>query len=119
MHDATGSGVFQPGRYLQDDAHRLGDGQPAALFQVNAQVDTLDKLKGDKVQALVLAAVKDPRDVFMIQPRGRSCFLVKALDVLVILGHFRRQNLESDEAVELRIASTQHRRHATDADGLE
>ena len=55
----------------------------------------------------------------MIELGGRARFLVKALDVLGIGRHFRRQDFQGDEAVELRVAGAEHGRHAADADGLE
>ena len=72
-----------------------------------------------KCSPLILAAEEDAGDVLVIELGGRAGLLVEAVDVLLILGHLRRQDLEGHEAIELRVAGPEHRRHAADADRLE
>ena len=71
------------------------------------------------MQALIFAAVEDAGDVFVIELGRGPRFLVKAADVLRIAGHLRRQDLQGDDAIELRIARPQYGGHAADADRLE
>ena len=97
---------------------RLRHRQPAAAFQHHAQVLALDELEGDEVQSLVLAAEEDARDVLVIEAGGGTGFLVEASDALGVGGHLRRQDLQSDEAFELRVLGADDGRHAADADGI-
>src|SRR5262249_23710161 len=76
-------------------------------------------LEGDEVQPLILAAEENAGDVLVVELGGGAGFLVKAADVLLVGGHFRRQNLQGDAAVQLQVVGADHRRHAADADRLD
>ena len=71
------------------------------------------------MQPLILAAEEHAGDVFVIELGGAAGFLVEAADVFGIGRHLRRQNLEGHEAIELRIAGADHRRHAAHADWFD
>ena len=71
------------------------------------------------MQPLVLAAEEDAGDVLVVELGGGAGLLVEAADVLRVGGHLRRQDLQGDEAVELRVAGPEHGRHAADADRLD
>ena len=71
------------------------------------------------MQTLVFAAEEDPGNVLMIELRGGAGFLMEAADNLRIARHVGGQNLERDGAVELRIAGSNHRRHAPHAERAE
>ncbi len=111
--------MLQAGGDLQDVTDRLAHRQPASASSEDAQVVALDKLEGDEVQPLVLAAEEDPRDVLVVEPGGGLRLLVEAAHVLRVGRHLRRQDLQRDLAFELHVARPQHRRHAADADRLD
>ena len=71
------------------------------------------------MQPLVLAAEEDAGDVLVVELGGGAGLLVEAADVLGVAGHLRRQDLQGDDAVELRVAGPQHGGHAADADRLD
>jgi len=119
VDDAARRRVRQPGGHLDDVVERLGDGQPAAAFEDGAEVLALDELEGDEVQALILAAEEDAGDVLVVELGGAAGLLVEAADVLLVAGHLRGQDLQRDEAVELRVAGAEDGGHAADADGFD
>ncbi len=92
---------------------------PAAPFEDGAQVVALDELEGDEVQPLIFAAEEDAGDVLVIELGGAAGLLVEAADVLGVVGHLRRQDLQRHEAVELGVAGAEDRRHAAHADRLD
>ena len=62
-------------------------------------------------------AVRD--HVFVIEFRRGARLLMEATNVLGFDRHLRRQNLERDDPIELRVARAQNRRHAADANRFE
>ena len=61
----------------------------------------LQKLHGDERPAFVLVHVVDGADVGVIEGGGSLRLALEALQGLMVLGHFFRQEFERDKAMEL------------------
>ena len=90
-----------------------------APLQQHAKVFAFDKLKGDEVEGLVFTAVEHAGNVFVVELGGGPCFLVEAANGFRIGGCFERQNLQGNQAVQLRIPRSNDGGHAADADRIE
>ena len=83
-----------------------------ALMQV-LQCLPLQQFHGDERLALVLVNVVDRADVGVIEGRGGTGLTLEALQGLMVLGHFFRQELERNEALKLGVLGLVDDTHAS------
>ncbi len=103
---------------LRHDGQRFGWREPSSLHGL-AQVHAIDVFHQQKVEAARLPEVENADDVRMVQPRERAAFAVEALGELRIVRERIGQQLERDEAVEVRLARLEHEAHAAPPDEFE
>ena len=77
---------------------------------------SFDELEGDVMEGPILPDTENSRDVFVIEPGGRSPLLVEPRDNLGITSLIGRQELQRDLAVELGVQGAVDRTHAPHAD---
>ena len=97
----------------------LRHGQRSAPFQKGPQVFALDELEGNEVQVLIFAAVKHPGNGLVVQTSGGAGLLVEPTNVLGIGRHFRRQDFQGHDPIQLRVPCAKDGRHASHPDGLD
>ena len=119
MDDAGVMGPRQPARHLQGDVDRLADGQRAAGDARPQRLAGVER-HGDE-QATVLGAVDvvDGADVRVVEGGGAARFAVEAIAGRRVPGEVRRQELERDMALEVRVEGLVHDPHAPTAHLLE
>ena len=109
---------------LPRDGQRLGDRDRSAA-DVRGEIFTLDEFHHESARARAgrsadrrnfLSAVNG-RDVRMIQRRERLRFASEPRQPLRIIRKRRRQNLDGDVAIELRVTSAEHFAHTARPDG--
>ena len=118
MHDAGAVRGLQPAGDLQRQAQGFGQRQrPAA--QALAQGDPLDQLADQQLAALHLRDLMDGEDVRMVERRDGERLAAETADALGIVRQVRRQELDGDPSLEVRIDRQVHRSHAARADLLQ
>ncbi len=110
-------GEPRSGEDLPRDLHGLADGQPP-LDQV-LERRPLDVLHGDVRHALVLAAVVDRDDVWVLKARGGCGLPAEPLDELLVLGVARKHELERDPAAEHPVVRRPDVGHPTGAEPVQ
>src|SRR5262249_20996134 len=100
MDDAQLAGPLNRACDLAHDAEGDEDFRRAFLFEILAQVATLDVLEGHEVEAVGLFDVVDLDDVGVRGPSGGERLRLEALEGNRIAGHLGPQQLEGDLALE-------------------
>ena len=100
---------------LRHDGQRLG-GREASSLHGLAQVHTVHVFHQQIVEAARLPKVEDADDVRMVQPRERAALAIETLGEVRVVRERVRQQLERDEAVEVRLAGLEHEAHAAAPD---
>ena len=80
VNDPALGGVHQGLRDLKRDVDRLADRQAPGRLDALPDRHAFDVLEGDVVERPVLPDAEDPRDIFVVEPRGRSPLLVEPRD---------------------------------------
>src|SRR5262249_36916849 len=88
----------------------------AGLVYSSTDGDAFNVFERDEVMRSILADAVNPRNVFVVELGSRSSFLIEPLDDLRITGLVRRQQLESDMAIELHVQRFENGTRSTDAD---
>ena len=118
VQDAFVVGELERLANLRHEHHRLLRGEPARLHRL-AQVYAVHELHQQVEEPAGLAEVMDGDDVRVVQPRQHAGLAVESLGEGGVGGQRLRQELERDEAVQLRLARLVHHPHAAVADEFE
>ena len=120
MDDAARGRVREPGGDLQHVVQRLA--RPAVGPRRSSSVRRFSPSTNSKAMKCSRwsSPQKKTRAMFSWSSLAAAAgLLVEAADVLGVGGHLRRQDLQGHEAIELRVAGADDRRHAADADRLD
>src|SRR6185503_18581687 len=79
----------------------------------------LDELHRDVRPAIVLADFVNREDVWMVQRRGRACFLKETTPSILLRDVLRWEQFQRDDALELVVVSFVDGAHATCTDGFK
>jgi hypothetical protein len=110
---------------LMRDGQRVGEGDPdfeqpadgQTVFRDDAvERLALDELHGQEVDAVRLLDREDRDDLRVVEGRDRPRLPLEAFESLGTRRHLRRQHLEGDVAVELRVGGTVDLAHPARAD---
>ena len=123
MHQLMFVGVLQPQRRLADDLARRADPQRAAQRRAGGdellQVDAVDELHHQEMDAAGLARVVGPHDVRMVQPADRLHLATEAADRLGIVQVAVGKDLEGDGLIEIDLPGLVDDAHAAVAQFLQ
>jgi len=109
-------GVERTGN-LDRDRDRVGERKPGSLVcQPSRERFADDQLHDEKPGARILADIVERAHVPVIQMRTRFRFTFESFAESCIGGEVRRQDLDSDSAVEARVLRAIHLTHAAGAE---
>src|SRR3990172_581902 len=111
------SGV--PGRDLTEDQRGAVERQSAASLEHVFERAAFDVFHHDECETLGLAIVVDGHNVRMIELGDGARFALEALAELGILGEVRRENFDSDVALQAGLVGFVDARHAAFAQKLK
>ena len=103
---------------FRNDGERLGGGEASGLHGL-AQVHAIDVFHHQVVEAARLPEVENADDVRVVQAREHAALAVEAFGELRIVRERIGQQLERDEAVEVRLARLEDEAHAAAPDQFE
>src|SRR5258708_2794833 len=75
----------------------------------------VDILGGDKVERISLVELKDRHDIWLVEGRSHSGFLLEALHASLVRGDVSRQDLQRNGAIELCVLGQINFTHSTGA----